>query len=235
MFSQKAIESLGYYVYYLKDPILKEVFYVGKGRGNRVFNHVQCALENETRNDKTARIRDIIKSGYEVEHFVLRHGLTEATALEIEAAMIDFLGLVNLYNEVSGHGSTDRGLMTSEEIEQQYNAKPLETKLPVLLIHINRLYRRDMTEEELYEATRKAWKVGERREKADYAAPVYRGLVREIYVIESWQRSSEGKGRWEFVGKPAGEEIRDQFIGHSVGANYGRKQGTQNPIQYINC
>ena len=219
MFSQKAIENLGYYVYYLRDPMNGKVFYVGKGCGNRVFNHVQCALEDGTEDDKTARIRNIVKAGYEVEHYILRHGLSEETALEIEAAMIDFLGLESLAQKMSSHGSSDRGLMTTDEIEGQYNAQPLKTDLHVLLIHINRLYRRDMTAKELYEATRKAWKIGERREKADYAAPVYRGLVREIYVIESWQRSSEGEGRWEFVGKPAGEEIRDQFINHSVGAN----------------
>lgn len=32
-------EQLGWYVYLLRDPRDAEVFYVGKGRGNRVFAH----------------------------------------------------------------------------------------------------------------------------------------------------------------------------------------------------
>jgi hypothetical protein len=39
MFSQAVIENLGYYVYYLKDPRDDKVFYLGKGVGNRLFNH----------------------------------------------------------------------------------------------------------------------------------------------------------------------------------------------------
>jgi hypothetical protein len=158
--------------------------------------------------------------------------LTEETALEIESALLDFLGLENVTNIVSGHGSSDRGIMTVEEIEMLYNAEPLETDLPVLLITINRLFRRDMSEEELYEATRKAWKIGERRNKARSAVSVCRGLVREVYRIESWNRSSESKDRWECVGEPAGEEIRNNLRGRSVREYY--KTGSANPIKYVN-
>jgi len=39
-FSQKSIEKLKYYVYALKDPSNSEVFYIGKGKDNRIFDHV---------------------------------------------------------------------------------------------------------------------------------------------------------------------------------------------------
>lgn len=39
MFSQSVIEKLKYYVYLLQDPRDNSVFYVGKGVGNRVFQH----------------------------------------------------------------------------------------------------------------------------------------------------------------------------------------------------
>jgi hypothetical protein len=45
MFSQKVQEELGYYVYCLVDPRDKKIFYVGKGVENRVFAHVNDALE----------------------------------------------------------------------------------------------------------------------------------------------------------------------------------------------
>ena len=38
-YSKKVQEAIGYYVYVLVDPRTKQVFYVGKGKGNRVFDH----------------------------------------------------------------------------------------------------------------------------------------------------------------------------------------------------
>ena len=90
MFDIKTIEHLKYYVYLLIDPKTDEPFYVGKGIGNRVFNHVKCALENEeTSNSKYEEIRRIKDEGNDVKHLIVRHGLTEKNAFEIESALID--------------------------------------------------------------------------------------------------------------------------------------------------
>lgn len=45
-FKSSVIEALGYYVYCLVDPRDNRIFYVGKGRGNRVFEHVQRRCAN---------------------------------------------------------------------------------------------------------------------------------------------------------------------------------------------
>ena len=41
MFSDYVAEQLKAYVYLLIDPRDDQVFYVGKGNGNRVFHHAQ--------------------------------------------------------------------------------------------------------------------------------------------------------------------------------------------------
>ena len=76
MFSQAVIEKLDYYVYFLQDPRTDEVFYVGKGIGNRVFNHLDCAIETDGDTEKLDIIREVIKSGRSIKHYILRHGLS---------------------------------------------------------------------------------------------------------------------------------------------------------------
>lgn len=46
-FSKGVTDKLGYYVYRLIDPRNGQTFYVGKGKGNRVFDHVNDALKDE--------------------------------------------------------------------------------------------------------------------------------------------------------------------------------------------
>ena len=65
-------------------------------------------------------------------------------------------------------------------------AKPVDVRHKAILITINRLYRSDMTNEELYEATRGVWKVGQKRDRAEYAIAVYQGIAREVYRIRTW-------------------------------------------------
>jgi len=71
--SDAVCERIGSYVYILKDPRNDSIFYVGKGKGNRLFQHVLCALgeETETENYKYNLIREIYDSGNEVEHYIL--------------------------------------------------------------------------------------------------------------------------------------------------------------------
>jgi hypothetical protein len=236
-FPPEVIEALGFYVYTLSAPGAAKPFYVGKGTGNRIFAHSTAALESAVENDKLDQIREILNTGQQVTHEIVRHGLSEDQAFEIEATLIDYLGLDALTNVVAGQHMADRGRMTVNEIIAQYAAEPVTIKEPVLLIIISRLYRRNMTQAELYDSTRGDWVLGNRRNQAKYAFAVYHGVVREVYRIEKWTavtakgERAKRKDRWQFNGAVATE------LGHYVNgsvASYLTK-GNQSPVLYINC
>ena len=209
-FSQAICEKLGHYVYILKDPRTSTTFYVGKGIGNRVFQHVSGALTSPVDSDKLNLIREINNSGFEVEHYILRHGVTKELSFEIESTCIDLLGLDNLTNAVKGHGSWERGLKTIDEVAQHYDAQVITITEPTIIININRLYKRFMTPKELYDATRSAWIVAlHRRKSVVYAIASYRGLVREVYKIDNWNSIGD---RWEFTGNVAEPSVRNKIL-----------------------
>jgi hypothetical protein len=115
-FPEEVGRQLRAYVYRLIDPRNGETFYVGKGRGNRVFSHIHAeeGLEGDELDNKVKRIREIRLAGFEVAHVIHRHGMDEGTASEVEAALIDaYPGLTNI---VGGTGASDYGAMHAKEI-----------------------------------------------------------------------------------------------------------------------
>ena len=233
--------ELRYYVYLYIDPEDGEVFYVGKGKGNRALSHA-----DGTGDEKHAEfIRNLRRKGLRPEVEILIHGLaTEEAAHAVEAAVIDLIGVENLTNESRGHGSSKRGRMTLEQVLALYQRKRAKITEPTILIRINELYRYGMTDMELYDATRGVWVVGERREKAELAMAVYEGIVREVYEINHWlpggstfstrdPRGVQHKGRWEFVGTLAPKATRQKYLHRAVDKYLTR--GSRNPITYVNC
>lgn len=115
---------------------------------------------------------------------------------------------------------------------------------PALLIRINKMYKDGMSTQSLYEATRGVWVIGERRNAVLYAFAVAKGIVREVYEVNSWHPAGSTpyktrplqdvsyKGRWEFVGEVAPVAIREKYLDCSV-ADYFPK-GAANPIMYVN-
>ena len=142
MFDEKSIQNLQYYVYALIDPRNSKVFYIGKGTNNRVFDHAEGALkEQEDGSNKIETIKEILRTGQNVEHIIIRHGLTEEEAFHIEASIIDFSRYlnINLSNVVLGHNSIEKGLMTADEIVRLYNAPPLNSiDANCIIININK-------------------------------------------------------------------------------------------------
>jgi hypothetical protein len=245
-FPPEVIETLKWYVYLyfdpLEDPHNRRPFYVGKGEGNRAFAHLADTSESE----KVKRIAEIRAAGKKPKIEILRYGLTEDQAFLVEAAVIDCIGLDHLTNDVSGHHSDSFGRVKVEEVTDQWSAPKANIQEPSILITINKLYRSDMTPTELNEATRGIWKVGPRRESAEFAMAVFQGVIRQVYKIKKpWLRAGKlqyhtrdttgfaRSGRWEFDGEVAPERLRKKYVGKSVRHVLGH--GSQNPIHYVKC
>lgn len=251
MFDEKSSQALKYYVYLLLDPADNKVFYVGKGIDNRVFNHLACALSDiDTSNAKYDKIREIIQSGYAVKHVIVRHGLSESEAFQIEASLIDTLkycGLL-LSNIVGGHNSIEKGLMTSEEIIRLYNAQPLnQIEADCILININRTYKRGNGTDPIYQATKETWLISEwRLPQIKYVLSEFRGLIVEVFEVKNWYPKQRPKNKtvdkelkikiqievtgYGFDGVVASDQIRDLYINKSVA--HIKQRGAAQVIRY---
>ena len=111
-FSEKSLLSLGdYYVYGLIDPRTNQIFYIGKGTGNRVFEHERESI-NSLNSDKLKlkTISEIKARGLGVKKIIINSNLTELEAFAAEAALINAFNYVNdigLTNIVAGHPSAE--------------------------------------------------------------------------------------------------------------------------------
>lgn len=233
-FSSEISKKLDNYVYRLIDPRNGETFYVGKGKGNRVFSHANGDIEEDSVDNKLTRIREIKLSGLSVIHIIHRHGMDEATAFEVEAALIDaYPGLTNIMN---GHGNNDYGSMHPTEIIKRYKAEVATFGHKVLLISVNK----SALDNSLYESVRYAWRLNkEKAESAEVILATVQGLIVGAFVADVWLDATENnfqgrediKGRYGFVGSKAPDEIAIQYIDKVIPEKY-RRRGASNPIKY---
>jgi len=224
------------YVYRLIDPRSGETFYVGKGRGNRVFAHIhdEQSLDGDDLGNKLKRIREIRLAGFEVAHVIHRHGMDEPTAFQVEAALIDaYPGLDNI---AGGTGSNEFGTMHAREIIQRYSAEPAVFRHKALLISVNK----SAGETSLYEATRYAWKISRAKAmQAEVILATQRGMIVGAFVAEDWLPATgerfpghpDAPGRLAFIGEEAPADIQALYVGKRVPDDY-RKPGAANPIKY---
>jgi len=254
----ESIEVLGpYYVYALLDPSNEEIFYVGKGSGNRATSHLKRrVLEADPGSQKSKRIESIRRvTGREPVIDIIRRGIrTSDEAFQIESALIDCLP--GLSNQQLGHG-VELGRERLDSIIERSQAPLLQDDMapPAILIRLGdnwvpsreRLekgyfraghgWREGILDEELYDSVRAWWRFSPKeaeRRGVKYAVAVHRGITKAIYRIDNFIGPTyiNGLPRFGFQGS----EVRtgkffNFYVGHH-GKRVPFKNSAQNSVRY---
>ena len=260
LFSEKAIEHLnGFYVYALIDPRNNQVFYIGKVTGNRVFSHeIESGKSQKSEKAKLQKIREIEASGHSAKRVIVNWGMTEAEAFTAEASLINlmvFLSADALTNAVAGHHVHEA--LSVEDFEIMYGAErlqPEDIRHSIMVIKINKRYRRDMSSAELYDVVRGIWRASlnsVKRRRVEYVFGVYNQLIVAVYKPDEWHYVHEmiDVPREEELEAEIMDQIKDriyfickdyesldsnqEFYLHKSIADLKVNQASQNPISYL--
>ena len=236
-------ENLGSYVYLYIDPRNGQIKYVGKGKDSRATAHL--AYDGKSEKEKTKWIKELDSAGLSPQIDILSRELTEEQAFLVERSVIDALGVESLTNAVRGQG-TEQGRESLREIIIREAAKKADIQHPVILFQLNKSFHKNMSEEEIYEATRGIWRIGAKgrdTHRYKYAFGVFKWIVRGVFSIDIWHKGlstkykfrpnlhldEKNKLRWEFTsaGKPP-QKILKMYLHKSV-----RKYcNAQSPFSY---
>lgn len=217
-----------WYVYAYRDPDSHKAFYIGKGTDLRVFSHANGHGSESTE----AKIREIRGRKKEPEVEIVARNLSEDVAYYVEMALIEFVGIGSLTNKQHGRAFREHGSIAAGQLAGYLGREALAEEsfngCPTVVFRINKLYRTNMTQAELYDATRCCWKVDMANAgKCKYAMCAYEGRILEIYEIAAWFKAGDTfmwrgnvkvpDGRMEFVGRICTDaRIRKRFIGKSI-------------------
>lgn len=253
-FSKEVCVSIGSYVYRLIDPRNGLTFYVGKGRGNRVFAHVNEALssvdgetfdwpKNSDDSFKIQTIKEIHNAGLQVIYVIQRWGLDDDTAFQVEGALIDaYFGLTN---KVSGHNEKN-GACSAEWLEayckkETYVDSPANPAYIIVKIHwgtVEQAAGHDKAER-IYNACRGSWGISADEAKAitrPYVLCAIDGVVQEVYHVEKWSpvNGIQKKPKFIFTGSVAEENVRKIFKDKKLPDRYCKK-GSQSSFLLGRC
>ena len=186
-------------------------FYIGKGTGERVTQHITDADarmsvvdDGKIPEDVSEKIRTIIQEG-DVECVIIKWGLSVNEAFMCESALINLLNFPNvqLTNIVNGHASEEEKTSRSDvktkarTLEQFLRECAIETRdiseipVPVVFVKINTLYEKCLNEDnspdnqKIKETVRAMWSIGADVQKhVKYVFALYQQRVVGIFNVE---------------------------------------------------
>tara|TARA_X000000950_G_scaffold279309_1_gene371878 strand:+ start:624 stop:1427 length:804 start_codon:yes stop_codon:yes gene_type:complete len=228
------LRSLKYYVYAyceIDDDNKRLPIYVGKGNLDRFFSHLDNL--NDLSSKKNRKIVNLIKEK-RLSIDILAYKIDEKTALSIESACIDLMGIENLENIVRGRGNNIKRIPLNELTNMLTDKTvKVEKKHAGISILINKHYKPTFGDLEIFEITRGIWskkmKTTCEKNNIKYAYATFKDVVKDIYEIHSWVPAGTQEyftrildperlktSRWEFVGKKAPAELRNKYIGKVI-------------------
>jgi hypothetical protein len=192
--------TLGWYVYLLVEPGSGRPFFVGRGRGDRCFDHLRAARDepSSTGRDRRAKkfpaldhIRRIETAqaqtqtqAPQVRVEILRYGMSADEARLVAGATADVLGLAS---PADGTGGNRRLAAAELGIRLAKRAK-FRRDHPVVLLQV----APDVVDT-AYETVRHGWRIGRRWTDPDaprsprWAVIVAGELVVGVYRIDRWE------------------------------------------------
>ncbi len=116
-----------FYVYTLTDPRNDKIFYVGKGKKDRMTKHERSVLRgrNTHNNYLTNKIKKIHSEGLRVKHDKVLVSKDEDEVLEFETFVIDEIGLDNLCNNQGGGDGRTPDESTRKKISEKRKGIPV--------------------------------------------------------------------------------------------------------------
>lgn len=251
------------YVYLLTDPRRgNEVFYIGRGVGDRASQHVKDAHKwerdgrQETANpNKLSRILDIETEGFGVGIEILRRDLSVAQAKIVESAAIDLVGLDVLENEVGGHDAQRSSWATHNALAAS-GIKALDSNIAAIVVGVSGLHGGATAldgflgadQNDVLANAEKFWKVGpeKRRELTSRCGEELVVLValqeKTSLVLGIWEVTglTPEDDKWRFTTadstSKAIEQLRQRHLLHRIAnpANPGQKFTQQVGVRYLN-
>jgi len=215
-FGALQIKALGQYIYALRDPRDRKIFYVGQGQGNRVFSHFVeadlCLIHNkpfQQMSSKIIRILDIWNNLLDVEWIIIAHNLPNCSnnlpncnvniANLVESAVYDVLmesqNGVTL-NTICPPSST---MLQSDEIAS-LGATFVNPTIHIENVFVFPIQNAVNKGASFYDATRMVWSVSKnnRSFKQSYAVGLQNAISIGSYEIDKWVKSTLYPKKYEF-------------------------------------
>ena len=246
-FDKKSFEDLGYYVYCLINTSDDKTIFVGYGKENDCFDHlnlnenfinkIKQAEEKENNYDESfyqiGKIKELKKEKKNIEIIIHRFGLKKRSiAIEIANTARSLLILDKKLQDVTDELSFT---VSPEKIQQLILFKQTapfarKSNKRIIFLNIPRSYFAGIN---IQTASEKAWHLKfSRAKRAEYVIPHVFGKILGVFQVRNCTVSTNYKSRVEFSLIDISQTTGRTYLGCQLPQNIRYKKGAQNPCRY---